>query len=77
MILEKDSAILGYPGEISKPMKADHHNVCKYASPQDSNYIAIRDILKTLVDRVRVLGANLARSSSADETRHRGSAGCE
>jgi hypothetical protein len=56
MILEKDSSILGYPGEISKSMNADHHNVCKYDSPQDSNYIGVRNALKSLVARFRSVG---------------------
>lgn len=51
MILEKDFSILGYSGEISKPMNADHHNVCKYASQKDLNYISVRNVLKSLIDR--------------------------
>ena len=53
MVLEKDSSILGYPGEISKPLDADHHNVCKYASQQDPNYISVRNVLKSLIARFR------------------------
>ncbi|KAL8861841.1 MAG: hypothetical protein Q9178_001710 [Gyalolechia marmorata] len=49
MVLEKDSSILGYPTEISKPLDADHHNVCKYTSPQDPNYISVRNALKSLL----------------------------
>lgn len=49
MVLEKESSILGYPGEISKSLNADHHDVCKYTSPEDSNYISVRNALKTLV----------------------------
>ncbi|CAA9958491.1 WD40 repeat-containing protein [Pyrenophora teres f. maculata] len=63
-IVEKDSAILGYPGEISRAMNADHHDVCKYYSPRDVNYISIRDVLKTLVDRVCVMGISFRKTSS-------------
>ncbi|KAK6954764.1 hypothetical protein Daesc_004733 [Daldinia eschscholtzii] len=49
MVVEKDSSILGYPGEISKPLNADHHGVCKYQSPNDPDYIAVRNVLKSLV----------------------------
>lgn len=49
MILEKESSILGYPGEISKSLNADHHDVCKYTSQEDSNYVSVRDALKSLV----------------------------
>ncbi|KAI9792951.1 MAG: hypothetical protein M1816_001273 [Peltula sp. TS41687] len=51
MILEKDSSVLGYPGEISKPLDADHHGVCKYESRQDPLYIAVRNILIFLVSK--------------------------
>jgi hypothetical protein len=56
MVLEKDSSILGYPGEISKSLNADHHQVCKFNSTQDSNYISVRNALKTLVNKVRPKG---------------------
>ncbi|KAL8993620.1 MAG: hypothetical protein Q9169_006208 [Polycauliona sp. 2 TL-2023] len=51
MILEKDSSVLGYPGETSKALNADHHNVCKYESPQDPNYISVRNALKSFVSK--------------------------
>ncbi|KAL8720435.1 MAG: hypothetical protein Q9225_002693 [Loekoesia sp. 1 TL-2023] len=52
MILEKDSSILGYPGEKSKALDADHHNVCKYDSPQDPNYVAVRNALQSLIAKI-------------------------
>ncbi|KAI1451632.1 hypothetical protein F4805DRAFT_450804 [Annulohypoxylon moriforme] len=48
MVLEKDSSVLGYPGEISRPLQADHHDVCKYENPMDPNYISIRNAIKSL-----------------------------
>ncbi len=56
MVLEKESSILGYPGEISKSLNADHHDVCKYASQEDPNYVSVRDALKTLVKGLRSRG---------------------
>lgn len=56
MVLDKDSSILGYPGEISKSLDADHHNVCKYSSTQDHNYIAVCNALRDVVCRVRNAG---------------------
>jgi WD40 repeat protein len=53
MVLTKDSSILGYPGEISKPLDADHHDVCKYGSQEDSNYISVRNILRYLIEKAR------------------------
>ncbi|KAK4191058.1 hypothetical protein QBC35DRAFT_538935 [Podospora australis] len=42
----KDSSVLGYPGEVSKPLDADHHTVCKFDSTNDPNYITVRNYLK-------------------------------
>jgi hypothetical protein len=69
MVLEKDSSILGYAKEVSRAMDADHHDVCKYASPQDSNYISLRNALKTLVCRFRSKGLGLTNSRMADESK--------
>lgn len=52
MVVEKDSSVLGYPGEVSKALNADHHNVCKYDGPQDPNYITVRNVLKSLVSKI-------------------------
>ena len=52
MILEKDSSILGYPGETSKALNADHHNVCKYDSPRDPNYITVRNALQFFISKI-------------------------
>ena len=56
MVLEKESSILGYPGEVSKSLNADHHDVCKYTSQDDSNYTSVRNALKTLVGNLRSRG---------------------
>ncbi|KAL8648406.1 MAG: hypothetical protein Q9210_005006 [Variospora velana] len=52
MVLEKDSSILGYPDEVSTPLDADHHDVCKYSSPRDPNYVSIRNALGSIIRRV-------------------------
>jgi hypothetical protein len=52
MVLEKDSSVLGYPGETSKALDADHHEVCKFDSPKDPNYITVRNVLKSLVSKI-------------------------
>ena len=53
MVLEKDTSILGYPSEISRPLQADHQNICKYGSPSDSNYVSVRNAIKSLVSTFR------------------------
>ncbi|KAL8827684.1 MAG: hypothetical protein Q9170_006915, partial [Blastenia crenularia] len=52
MVLEKESAILGYAKEISRPLHADHHGVCKYSSPEDPNYVSVRNALGTLMEEM-------------------------
>ncbi|KAG8158557.1 hypothetical protein KVR01_011679 [Diaporthe batatas] len=38
MIVERDSATLGYVGEITKALDADHHDLSKYFSREDPKY---------------------------------------
>ncbi len=66
-VLAKDSAILGYPGEISKPLDADHHNVCKYSSREDPNYISVRNILKYLIEKARPEHSSHREPNALDE----------
>ncbi|KAM0323257.1 hypothetical protein ACHAQA_008848 [Verticillium albo-atrum] len=49
MVLEKDSSVLGYSTEVSRPLQADHHDVCKFSSSSDPNYISVRNAIQTLV----------------------------
>ncbi|KAL7940714.1 WD40 repeat-containing protein [Trichoderma barbatum] len=67
MIVEKDSAVLGYPSEISRPLHADHRGVCKFASPADVNYLSVRNALKSLVSTVR---STAIREANAKEHRN-------
>ena len=53
MVLEKSSSILGYPTELSTSLNADHHNVCKFENAQVSNYVSVRNTLKTVVSSMR------------------------
>lgn len=52
MVLEKDSSILGYPGEVSKALDADHHGVCKFEGRHDPNYLSVRNFLKTVMSKI-------------------------
>ncbi|KAK0725978.1 hypothetical protein B0H67DRAFT_572039 [Lasiosphaeris hirsuta] len=51
MVLGKDSSMLGYPGEVSKPLDADHHGVCKFDSISDPRYITVRNALLSVVSK--------------------------
>lgn len=53
MVLEKESSVLGYPTEISRSLQADHHDVCKYSTPVDSNYISVRNAITSLATMLR------------------------
>lgn len=69
MVLEKDSAILGYPKEISRPLYADHHGVCKYSTPEDANYVSVRNALGTLVDEIaRKVGVSADQATDEFQT---------
>ncbi|AEO64728.1 uncharacterized protein THITE_2142551 [Thermothielavioides terrestris NRRL 8126] len=56
MVLERDSSVLGYPGEIARSLDADHHGVCKYTSPSDPRYISVRNVLKAVVGKISSSG---------------------
>ena len=57
MVVDKSSATLGYPDEVSKSLNADHHTVCKFYSRDDPNYIGVRNVLKTLVTSIHFTGS--------------------
>ncbi|KAL3419421.1 NACHT and WD domain-containing protein [Phlyctema vagabunda] len=69
MILEKDSSVLGYPGEVSKALNADHHDVVKYSSPSDPNYVSVRNMIKTLVERFKSKGSNATNSHNIEDAK--------
>jgi hypothetical protein len=52
MIVPRDSAILGYPGERVNLLNADHRGVCKFESPSDSNYIVVRNAFNTINEAI-------------------------
>ncbi|OHF02107.1 NACHT and WD domain-containing protein [Colletotrichum orchidophilum] len=65
MILDKDSSVLGYPGEISKPLDANHSDLCKYDSQNDPRYITVRNVLKTLVEQSNKSGISSPHANRA------------
>ncbi|KAG8528983.1 uncharacterized protein KY384_006672 [Bacidia gigantensis] len=56
-VVEKDSGMLGYPGEISSSLNADHHSVCKYKTPEDPNYVDVRNVLKWMIGKLHIGGS--------------------
>ena len=69
MVLEKESSVLGYPGEISKALPADHHGVCKYESPQDPIYVTVRNVLKCLIRKLPIPGIRDEATTSLEDDR--------
>ncbi|KAB5530436.1 NACHT and WD domain-containing protein, variant [Coniochaeta sp. 2T2.1] len=51
LIVEKDSAVLGYPNEVSASMDADHHSICKFKDRSDPNFIKLRSLLRSWILR--------------------------
>lgn len=63
MVVEAESSVLGSPGEISIPLDADHLSICKYETRNDSSYIEVRNILKSLVLKICKSGMGLMPAS--------------
>lgn len=49
LIVDKDSATLGYPNERTAYLNANHRDICKYTTPTDANYLTVRNALATTV----------------------------
>ncbi|CRK35158.1 hypothetical protein BN1708_006659 [Verticillium longisporum] len=52
LIVDESSSKLNYPNEICWPLNANHHNVCKFASRQDQNYISVSSVIRDFVKLV-------------------------
>lgn len=53
LILEKQSSVLGYQHETPQPLVANHHDVCKFSSPDDPNYQSVKGALRSIVNTIR------------------------
>jgi hypothetical protein len=52
LIVERDSAVLGLPGERIQLLNADHRHVCKFNNPSDSNYCALRNAFSSTITSI-------------------------
>jgi hypothetical protein len=52
IIVPRDSAIMGYPEERCAVLTADHRHVCKFESPSNPNYIAVKDALQAITNSI-------------------------
>lgn len=56
LVVDPDSATLGYPHEKQIPMNADHRSICKFEAQTDSKYLTVRNALLSTVSSVTKLG---------------------
>ncbi|MCJ1356771.1 MAG: hypothetical protein MMC33_006767 [Icmadophila ericetorum] len=56
LIVDPESATLGYREEKQMPMNADHRSICKFETPTDPNYITLRNSLASTVSSISKLG---------------------
>ena len=66
MIVEKDSAILGYPNEQSQSVNANHRDICKYEKQTDPSYVLIRNVLASITADLIKEGTYLSVPSISD-----------
>lgn len=64
LIVDPDSATLGYPEEKQMPMNADHRSICKFESSRDPNYVIIRNALATTVQAISKTGTRSVAAHS-------------
>lgn len=50
LIVDSESATLGYREEKHIPMNADHRSICKFDTPSDPNYVLIRNALVSTIN---------------------------
>ena len=50
LIVDKQSATLGYPNEKSALLNASHRSICKFDAPSDPNFITLRNSLVSCID---------------------------
>ncbi|XXG95756.1 hypothetical protein Hte_002027 [Hypoxylon texense] len=67
MILEKHSALLGYPNETQQPLDANHHDVCKFTDTHGPNYISVVGALRSIVNTVQTSKETEEIEKGADE----------
>ncbi|KAL9611229.1 MAG: hypothetical protein Q9167_004112 [Letrouitia subvulpina] len=52
LIVDPDSATLGYRDEKQIPINADHRSICKFETPGDANYMVLRNAFASTVQNI-------------------------
>jgi hypothetical protein len=60
IVVKKDFAILGLPGENAQAFNADHSSICKFENVNDPNYLSIRLRLKTMIRDIEGRGTRVS-----------------
>ncbi|KAK8034524.1 NACHT and WD domain-containing protein [Apiospora rasikravindrae] len=56
MLVNKDAGVLNYPRELSVPVDADHHTICKFQSRLDPNYVLTTNLLRQVTQGLEPRG---------------------
>ncbi|KAL2193291.1 hypothetical protein P885DRAFT_45622 [Corynascus similis CBS 632.67] len=67
MIVDKPTAVMGYPNETPTPLTANHHNVCKFTSPDDPNYASVIGALRGVANSLHYLADLLGVTAPPEE----------
>ena len=52
LIVDRESAVIGLPGERVQLLNADHRHVCKFETRQDNNYISLRNAFVASIESI-------------------------
>ncbi len=52
LIVDRESAVIGLPGERVQLLNADHRNVCKFDTRLDSNYCSLRNAFVASIESI-------------------------
>lgn len=64
IIVDKNSATLGYQNELSCHIDANHHTICKYKDQSDPGYDLLRKLLIKVVSDLELPGLQLVLSGA-------------
>jgi NACHT domain/Putative serine esterase (DUF676) len=67
LIVDPESATLGYREERQMPMTADHRSICKFETPFDPNYIVLRNALASTVSKISKVIPELELKEQRDQ----------
>jgi len=66
LVVDPESAVLGYREETQVPMTADHRSICKFETPQDHNYTLLRNALASTVRYITPTAPTLTLKNTRD-----------